>query len=148
MTREIKKKVRIKCAAYGPDTKAFKYHPKSCVLLAARAPLHVPCPPCSSQGPLITACTARLAARHGTQGSTPGLPLASQRSLRNIKDPSISPVVMSKGYICRSFQFFLFFSHIPVQLLLKRDRQNHASLLFLTSLPTLCHQQKLKLLSE
>lgn len=60
------------------------------------------------------------------------------RSLGNIKDPNISPVVMSKDYIYRPFQFFIF-SHIPVQLLLKRDGHNHASLLFLTFLPTLCH---------
>lgn len=106
VTTEIKKKVRIKCAAQSPDSRVFKYH------LSGLVPLHscmCQCPLCPSQGPSSQPHMARLAARHRTWGSTPDLPPASQRSLGNIKDPNISPVVMSKGYICKSFQFFLSF---------------------------------------
>lgn len=69
------------------------------------------------------------------------------------------PKYFTSGYVQRlPLQIFpvfsLFFSHIPVQLwtglwkvyLRKRDGQNHASLLFLTSFPTLRLQQKLNLL--
>lgn len=144
VTTDIKKKIRIKCAAQGPDTRVFKYH------LSGLLPLHS-CM-CHAhhvhhRGPSSQAHMARLAAGHGTRGTTPGLPLTSQRSTGNIKGPNILPVV---SYIQRLhlqiFPVFSLFPQIPVQMLLKRDGQNQVSLLLLTYLPTVCHQQKLNLL--
>lgn len=143
MTSKIKKKIRIKCAAYGPDTKAFKYHPKSCVLLAAHAPLHV----------LVTGAPHH--STHSRAGCRTGDPRQHSRPSSGLTEKPQEhkrPKYFTSGYVQRLhlqiFPFFSLFSHIPVQLLLKRHRQNHASLLFLTSLPALCHQQKLKPLSE